>query len=137
MVQTAPGAPSPTRGDRSRSTGPPALARPSDCLRATARGSLQREYVLTPRQLDVLEAVVDGLGTPEIATRLNLERRTVEDHISSLHHALGTHDRAGLVARWLAVLYQAIDALGLHLPPHPQLEHPLPPSSRRTAGQRP
>ena len=97
-----------------------------------------REYLLTPRQLDVLEGIVDVLGTREIAERLSLEPRTVEDHIGTLHRTLGTYDRAGLVARWLSVLHQAIDVLGLHLPPHPESDHHLAASApRRTAGKRP
>ncbi len=54
---------------------------------------------LTPRQVDVLELLVAGLGNAEIAERLVLSVRTVEDHVSGVLSRLGvdTRDEAGRV----------------------------------------
>src|SRR5262245_15811768 len=94
-----------------------AFASPSDCLRAAVRGVLQRQSQLTARQLDVLECLAEGKTTQEIGTALFLTERSVEDHIHDLHTALGTSDRGALVARWLALVYQAADTFSLTLPP--------------------
>jgi DNA-binding CsgD family transcriptional regulator len=38
---------------------------------------------LTPRELDVLRLLVDGLSNQQIADRLGLSRRTVHAHVAS------------------------------------------------------
>lgn len=102
------------------------FAKPSDCLRATVRGEMVRRFVLTPRQLQVLEWLSEGMDVEQIAAQLERSERTVEDVISDLIGATFVHDRAGLVARWVQLLYEAVDAFGLHLPPHPEHGHRLP-----------
>ena len=52
---------------------------------------------LTPRESDVLRLVVDGLTARQIATRLVLSPRTVENHIQRVLHRLGLPNRAALV----------------------------------------
>ncbi len=54
---------------------------------------------LTPRQLDVLELLVQGHSNAEIADRLVLSVRTVEDHVSGVLARLGvsSRDEAGRV----------------------------------------
>jgi DNA-binding CsgD family transcriptional regulator len=56
-----------------------------------------RALGVTGRELQVLRLVVQGLGNAEIATRLQLSRRTVETHVSSLLLKTGTRSREGLV----------------------------------------
>jgi DNA-binding NarL/FixJ family response regulator len=103
---------------------PSTFSVPSDCLRATVRGALLEKYLLSPQQLEILELLADGLSNKQIAARLTLSVRTVEGYTRRLHHALETHgDRAVLVARWLSFLYDAVDALGLRLPPHQPEAH--------------
>jgi DNA-binding NarL/FixJ family response regulator len=53
---------------------------------------------VTARELEVLEAVRDGLSNPEIAARLYLSRKTVEKHVGSLMNKLGVRARAQLAA---------------------------------------
>ena len=48
---------------------------------------------LTPRQLDVLRLLADGLSTHEIATELSLSTTTVRNHVSHILAALGVHSR--------------------------------------------
>ena len=49
---------------------------------------------LTPRQLDVLELLDDGLSSAAIAARLVLSVRTVEHHVADLMRKLGAASRA-------------------------------------------
>lgn len=52
---------------------------------------------LTPRELETLRLLGEGLGTQEIATRLHLTRATVRNHIYSLLPKLGVHTRVEAV----------------------------------------
>lgn len=53
--------------------------------------------VLTERETQVLRLVVDGLTGRQIATRLVLSPRTVENHVQRLLRKLGQPNRAALV----------------------------------------
>ena len=55
-------------------------------LLAGGRDSLS---VLTPRELEVLALMAEGLANPGIATRLVLAERTVESHVGSILAKLG------------------------------------------------
>jgi DNA-binding NarL/FixJ family response regulator len=57
----------------------------------------QAEVRLTVRESDVLRLVVDGLTARQIATRLVLSPRTVENHIQRVLRRLGVPNRAALV----------------------------------------
>lgn len=52
---------------------------------------------LTPRQREILQLVVEGHKTREIAKLLNVSVKTVETHRAQLMDRLGIHDVAGLV----------------------------------------
>jgi DNA-binding NarL/FixJ family response regulator len=64
-------------------------SRPADAAEARAR--------LTEREADVLRLVVEGLTARQIATRLVLSPRTVENHIQHVLRKLGVPNRAALV----------------------------------------
>lgn len=57
-----------------------------------------RALGVTSRELDVLTLVHDGLGNREIAERLHLSPRTVENHVASLLRRTGAATRADLPA---------------------------------------
>jgi DNA-binding NarL/FixJ family response regulator len=52
---------------------------------------------LTPRELEVLQLICDGLSNKEIATRLGLSANTVAVHRAHIMNALGVHKTAELV----------------------------------------
>lgn len=52
---------------------------------------------LTPRQREILQLVVEGHKTREIAELLSVSVKTVETHRAQLMDRLGIHDVAGLV----------------------------------------
>jgi len=52
---------------------------------------------LTPRELEVLQMIVDGKSNKEIATSLDLSANTVAVHRANIMNALGIHKTAELV----------------------------------------
>jgi DNA-binding CsgD family transcriptional regulator len=53
---------------------------------------------LTDRQAEIVVLLVAGLTGPEIADRLSLSVRTVENHVAAVHRALGVSSRRELLA---------------------------------------
>ncbi len=66
------------------------LKRPSDL-----KG--KRHAALTPRELEVLQMIVDGKSNKEIATALDLSANTIAVHRANMMDALGIHKAAELV----------------------------------------
>ena len=58
--------------------------------------------ILTPRQIEILALVAEGLSNAEIAGRLFLGESTVKWHVRKILHALGVANRAQAVARYLS-----------------------------------
>jgi DNA-binding NarL/FixJ family response regulator len=52
---------------------------------------------LSPRQIEVLRLITEGLTSREIASKLKLSEKTVETHRSAVAQRLGIRDVAGLV----------------------------------------
>jgi len=65
---------------------------------ASASPSLADSYNLTPRELEVLELIGDGLNNAEIAGRLFVGVATVKTHINAIFAKLGVRDRAQAIA---------------------------------------
>lgn len=68
----------------------PQLEQPS-----TLKG--ERSDALTPRELEVLQMIVDGKSNKEIAVALELSANTVAVHRANIMNALGIHKTAELV----------------------------------------
>jgi DNA-binding NarL/FixJ family response regulator len=54
--------------------------------------------VLTPRELDVLRLVAQGLSNPDIARRLGRSEHTVHRHLANILGKLGLSSRAAAAA---------------------------------------
>ena len=57
----------------------------------------ERNAALTPRELEVLQMIVDGKSNKEIATALELSANTVAVHRANIMNTLGIHKTAELV----------------------------------------
>ena len=55
-----------------------------------AREAIQR---LTPREIDVLKALAEGLESREIAEKMNITVETERTHMVNILHKLGVHSR--------------------------------------------
>jgi DNA-binding NarL/FixJ family response regulator len=63
--------------------------------RAVLKG--ERNNALTPRELEVLQMIVDGKSNKEIASALDLSANTVAVHRANIMNTLGIHKTAELV----------------------------------------
>jgi DNA-binding NarL/FixJ family response regulator len=73
-------------------------SRASRCSRPTrwssCSGEAQRAVEsLTPRELEVLEALAAGLSDKEISERLHVGIGTVRNHVVSIFNKIGVHSR--------------------------------------------
>ena len=66
---------------------------------AAAIGEADAHALLTPRELEVLAALAEGLTNKAIARRLNISLHTVKFHIESLFRKLGARTRTEAVAK--------------------------------------
>ena len=57
----------------------------------------EQDAALTPRELEILQMIVDGKSNKEIAAALNLSANTVAVHRANIMNALGIHKTAELV----------------------------------------
>ncbi|HTW59197.1 MAG TPA: response regulator transcription factor [Terriglobales bacterium] len=57
----------------------------------------ERNGALTPRELEVLQMIVDGKSNKEIATELDLSANTIAVHRANIMNTLGIHKTAELV----------------------------------------
>jgi NarL family two-component system response regulator YdfI len=55
------------------------------------------DQILTPREIEVLRMIAEGLGNKEIASKLGISDHTVKFHISSTFAKLGASNRAEAV----------------------------------------
>ncbi|MBO3748270.1 AAA family ATPase [Streptosporangiaceae bacterium NEAU-GS5] len=64
--------------------------------RLAARGRRKGGEVLTPRERQIAELAMTGMSSKEIAKRLMLSSRTVDDHLAKVYRKLGVNSRAAI-----------------------------------------
>ena len=67
----------------------------------TGRDDERLVEALTPREMDVLAILADGLSNKAIATRLGLSDETVKFHLTSIFGKLGASNRTDAVRQAL------------------------------------
>jgi DNA-binding NarL/FixJ family response regulator len=55
---------------------------------------------LSPREIQVLDLLLDNLSNKEIAAKLKIAERTVKFHVSNVLTKFGVHRRADLILLW-------------------------------------
>ena len=80
----------------------------------------QTHTPLSGRELQVLELVADGLTNEKIAEKLEISKRTVDNHVSNILSKTSTHNRVELVRwalRWGKVCLDSINCCDLKSSP--------------------
>ena len=54
-------------------------------------------YILTPREKEIFELLIENNNTKDIANKLDISEKTVRNHISNVMQKLGTKGRASTV----------------------------------------
>jgi DNA-binding NarL/FixJ family response regulator len=69
-----------------------------DLAQAVRQAGLQRDrpYGLTPREVEIVDAIAAGDSNREIAVRLNISLQTVKHHLTSVFDKTGTSTRLEL-----------------------------------------
>ena len=84
---------------RAAKSGKPTLApEAAQALMHAAMKPQELGFDLTPRELEVLTLMVEGLSNPDIAERLVVSRSTVKFHVSSILSKLGANTRTEAVS---------------------------------------
>jgi DNA-binding NarL/FixJ family response regulator len=86
-------------GLRALSVGLSVRLREERSRRFEASPELDERALLTPRELEVLRAVSNGLTNKEIARALDISRHTVKFHLESLMRKLDVSSRAEAVSK--------------------------------------
>ncbi len=68
-------------------------------LASAARAAVAGSSFLTPREREVLDLLVDGLTSRQMAGRMDVSERTVEAHIGSVYRKLDVRTRVQAVHR--------------------------------------
>lgn len=77
---------------------PPEAARAELPSRATIDDATHAP-ALTPRELEVLHALAEGLANKQVAARLRISEHTIKTHVAALYEKLSVTTRAEAVAR--------------------------------------
>ena len=57
--------------------------------------------ILTPREKEIFQLLIDNYSTKDIAKELNISEKTVRNHISNVMQKLGVNGRASAVVELL------------------------------------
>lgn len=56
-----------------------------------------KKYKLSPREVEIIRHIKDGLSSPQIAQKINLSQHTIDTHRKNIHAKLGIKTVADLV----------------------------------------
>ena len=73
----------------------------------------ENPFGLSPRELEVLGLLAEGVGTSQIAERLFISRKTVATHVQRILAKLGAHSRAEAIA--IAYRAQLVEGVEAHI----------------------
>ena len=79
--------------------GPTIATRLMNYFTTPAEASRQAFPELTPREVEILELIAQGLDNPEIARRLSISSKTVRNHVSNIFNKLQVTDRVQAALR--------------------------------------
>jgi len=60
------------------------------------QGQRKRSYNLTPREIDIISAIVDGYTNKDIAEKFEIAEQTVKHHLGNIFDKLGVSNRLEL-----------------------------------------
>jgi two-component system nitrate/nitrite response regulator NarL len=66
------------------------------CSAGESTHDVKNKYGLTPREIQIIAAVLEGYSNPEIAVHLSLSEQTVKHHLSHVFDKLGVFSRVEL-----------------------------------------
>ena len=66
------------------------------CSFSEAKRSGKNRFGLTPREIEIIQAVLEGYSNPEIAANFSLSEQTVKHHLSHIFDKLGVYSRLEL-----------------------------------------
>ncbi len=81
--------------------------------------SPQGNDVLSDRELQVIELVASGLTNQDIAEKLDISKRTVDNHVSNILNKTSTENRVALVRwalRWGKVCLDQVNCCAIDTP---------------------
>jgi len=67
---------------------------------ASNPSSVSADSVLTPRQAEIVQGIVEGLSYKLIADKYDITLETVRDHIKKIYKKLGVNSKAEVIAKW-------------------------------------
>lgn len=62
---------------------------------------IQRRYRMTPREVQIVKLVCQGLSNKDIAKELNISSGTIKAHIRNIYRKSWVHTRIGMLLRFL------------------------------------
>ena len=64
---------------------------------AIGEDSSSAQMTLSSREMEIIDLVADGLTNQEIAQRLTISKRTVDNHVSNMFTKTGSKNRVALL----------------------------------------
>jgi len=80
-------------------------------MQTQAQEARQRKFGLTPRELEIVSAVVAGFANKEIAEHFKISEDTVKHHLSNIFDKLGVSTRLELA---LFAVNQGLPLIPIH-----------------------